>query len=359
MMFGFWNKRNQKAGDNSTNVNVENINVQGLTVSEVREIALDIFKSNFYDLSDSAAKQAVQRAEYLVDKFINKLQEETPENIQNMNDPDMQYTLFTAQQGFARCGEEELGDQLVQLLVDRTNEGSRSLKQIVLNEAISIFPKITKKQLNILTLVFLYRSVNFGPVNSIEAIAEELKKHFNPFFLWVPIGSHEFLHLDYLGCINMDRLPKLKYIDILKEYYPGLFLGGFSQSDFINYYKKHNISMDIIERLLVVTKPCLQDENLLQFDAVKEEVLEVKMASNAIDYDVIQQSKRLYNQNIMDNDRAEHFISEFYPEYQELNRILDSYPMNKVALTPVGVALAYSNLKQTVGVDIDLNAWIQ
>jgi hypothetical protein len=59
----------------------------------------------------------------------------------------MQYAVFTAQREFARSGDDQLGDILVDILVDRTKEPDRSLLQIVLNESLNVAPKLTADQL--------------------------------------------------------------------------------------------------------------------------------------------------------------------------------------------------------------------
>lgn len=51
--------------------------------------------------------------------------------------------LFSAQKEHARIGDEDLGDLLVQLLVDRTKVRDRNLVQIALNESLEVAPKLT------------------------------------------------------------------------------------------------------------------------------------------------------------------------------------------------------------------------
>lgn len=48
-------KQVQKSGAHSTNTQAEVINVsQGMSFTEVRQVAMDVFKSNFYDLAGEA-----------------------------------------------------------------------------------------------------------------------------------------------------------------------------------------------------------------------------------------------------------------------------------------------------------------
>ena len=54
---------------------------------------------------------------------LSKLQREHPAGLEKSYDPDFQYALFTVQKEYARNGDKDLGDLLVDLLV---TEASRS-----------------------------------------------------------------------------------------------------------------------------------------------------------------------------------------------------------------------------------------
>ena len=61
-------------GKNSINQQAEEIiNSYGLTYSEVKEIALDVFKNNFYQLSTEANQLAFERAKKFIEDYINEL----------------------------------------------------------------------------------------------------------------------------------------------------------------------------------------------------------------------------------------------------------------------------------------------
>ncbi|KAA6340629.1 hypothetical protein EZS27_011518 [termite gut metagenome] len=147
----------QEGGENSTNLQGGTIIVNnGITYQDAKNIALDVFKSNYLELSEKAANTAKTRAEELIDDYIFKLQERTPEAINSMENPGMQYAVFTAQKEYAKTGDKELSDMLVDILVDRATQQERNLKQIVLDESLSIVPKLTSNQLDTLTIIFVF-----------------------------------------------------------------------------------------------------------------------------------------------------------------------------------------------------------
>jgi hypothetical protein len=120
-------KQTQQAGDKSTNIQADKITISyGVSVSEVREIALDVFRANFIELSGEAKDIAAKRAEEVTETFLKKLQEQHAPGLGQAQEPDFQHALFTVQKEYARCGDKELGDLLVDLLVDRTKHQSRT-----------------------------------------------------------------------------------------------------------------------------------------------------------------------------------------------------------------------------------------
>src|SRR5918999_2351247 len=138
----------QEGGRESTNIQAgRDITVsQGPSVEEVREIALDVFHRNFLQLQGLAEDVARGRAEKITNEFLKQLQDRNPAALESSKDPDMQLALFSAQREYARSGDADLEQVLVDLLVDRASEQHPGLRTIVLNEAITAAPKLTEDQ---------------------------------------------------------------------------------------------------------------------------------------------------------------------------------------------------------------------
>ena len=72
---------------------------QGLSVTEVRQIALDLFRANFFELVGDAQNIARQRAEEVTERFLRQLQQEHQDGLKQAQEPDFQYSLLTVQTG--------------------------------------------------------------------------------------------------------------------------------------------------------------------------------------------------------------------------------------------------------------------
>lgn len=104
---------------------------QGLTYTEARSAALDVFRANFYELAGIARDIASQRASELTEQFLTKLQLDNPDALKRASSPDFQAALFTAQKEYAISGDEDLASVLVDLLVARSEQQQRNMLQIV------------------------------------------------------------------------------------------------------------------------------------------------------------------------------------------------------------------------------------
>jgi len=141
--------KKQVGGDESTNYQADQINIQqtGLTYADTRQLFLDLFADNFEKLRKEAAEVAVERATSLVDNLMERMAREAPERIEAARDPAFQLSVYAAQREAVRGGTEDVEKLLIELLMSRTKEQSRSLRQVVMDECVTLGAKISEPQL--------------------------------------------------------------------------------------------------------------------------------------------------------------------------------------------------------------------
>ena len=212
-------KQNIRAGNESTNVQGKDITVNqynGLTYSDVKEVAMDIFKSNFYELGEKAAENARDRAEQITNDYLEKLEKDSPESINNVDDPDVQYAIYTTQMQHARLGNKEISELLVEVLVSRTKIVDETFLRLVLNESLQVIPKLTLRQIDALTFLFLVREARY------EGSLEEYISTVMPFSESLSLESIFYQHLQYTGCISIS-IASSEFNNIVKKNYPDRF----------------------------------------------------------------------------------------------------------------------------------------
>lgn len=349
-------KRNhfeQEGGEDSTNIQAVNY-YGGLTYKDAKDIALDVFESNFHKLSTVAANVASDRAEKIVENYLGKLQQEKPESIENVNDPDIQYALFTAQKEYARSGDENIGDMLVELLVERTKVKERDFKQVVLNEAIEVLPKLNTIQLNILSILFVINYVHFQSLNSIQALKDMLNHYFEPFILETTPSDNQFLHLEYCGCINVERVTTSEFITSFKMNYPGLFSKGFSREVIMQRFDNQltkEIEMKLFTR-------CLHNLSLFQINAINKSDLEYVTKNLNLDSSILSKLNQLFDEDLMTDNQIKDKLRELFPPFAKVNQFWEGTAIKSSRLTTVGIAIAHANLKKKCNFDAGLEIWI-
>jgi len=343
----------QYVNENSTAIQAGgNVTVvtTGLTYSEVRDIAIDVFKGNFYKLAGSAKQTADTRGEEITEMFLSKLQKEYPAGLEKSRDPDFQYALFTVQKEYARNGDKELGDLLVDLLVDRSKQEQRDILQIVLNESLSTAPKLTQSQLAALAVIFLFRyTQNYG-IGSHQMLGEYLDKHAFPFASQVVKNAACYQHLEFSGCGSVG-IGAVALESALSRTYQGLFLNGFDEQEVVN----RGVSIGMDPRFFT---RCLNEASKVQVNALNKGTLDNALEANLVSSEDRAKISALFDVGKMSDAEVRAKCVEIRPYMSGLFDTWSESAMKNFTLTSVGIAIGHANVKRLVGEFANLSIWI-
>ncbi len=347
----------QKTGNNSTSYQAQNIVInQGPSEQQVREIALNVFKDNFIELSDIAKNTARSRAEEITNDFVIKLQKENPDALNKAQDPDFQDALFNVQKEYAKSGDKELGYLLVDLLTDRTRHNQRTIAEIVLSESIKTAPKLTEDQLAALATIFFFRySKNKGITNQ-DNLGQFWDKHIQHFLEKLSKNNSCYTHLQFTACgsLGPSITPNLSLENIMKENYQGLFLKGFDQQEITS---KEIILSEKDFKIFFI--PCLNDNQKLQVNALDKQTLEEKLKFHNIAEENKTKINSLFELNKMSEEEIKAKCINIRPYMNKLFDIYDDTGMRNFNLTSVGIAIGHANIKRLIaGKFADLSIWI-
>lgn len=342
----------QEGGDSSTNFQGQSIIVnQGITYEDAKNIAIDVFKANFLELSQKAIVTATERAEKLIDDFLARLKEKEPDALNSMEDPGMQYALFTAQKEFAKTGDQELADMLIDILVDRASQKERTLKQIVLDESLKIVPKLTSSQIDTLSIIFVLKYSRNNLINSIPSLKKYLETNIAPF---IPLLSKElslYQHLEFAGCASIS-LATSSIEEILLDSYKGMFCKGFTKEDF----EYTEISLEKYPGLVT---SCLHDAAKFQLALLDDEALITIGKALHIEEGEMNKLTSFMNLYQMTPIEVKEFLNRECEFMAALFEIWDTSSIKNMTITSVGIAIATANLRRKTGVPIDLGIWIK
>jgi hypothetical protein len=342
-------KQEQRSGDNSTNIQAQSIVVtHGLSLAEARQVAMDVFRANFYELAGKARDTARSRGEHITERIFAKLQDENPAGIAKAEDPDFQNALFTVQKEFARSGDEDLGELLVDLLVDRSKREHRDILQIVLNESLNTAPKLTNDQLAVLAVMFFFRYTQNLSVGTLTKLAEHLDRHISPFTRNLNRNDSCYQHLEFTGCGSVS-LGQIRLETIFAQIYKGLFVIGFDK----NEIESRGIAAD--SPFIV---PCLNDPNKLQVRAINKDGLQQSLTKQNVDDQLSGKLLTLFDAQGHSEPQIREKIVGLRPYMAEVFDAWDESPMRSFNLTSVGIAIGHANIKRIVGEFSNLSIWI-
>jgi hypothetical protein len=321
----------------------------GTSAAEVRQIALDMARLTFFELSGTARETLSARVEEITDKVISKLEREYPEGLRKAIDPDFQYAFLTVQKQYGRTGDKDLGELLVELLVDRSKHDQRDILQIVLNESMEVAPKLTASQLSVLALIFLFRYSKDNGLSSNEKLGEYFDAYISPFVDLLVKNSATYQHLEFAGCGSIG--PKGRGLDhALVFYYPGLFSKGFELREAESVL--HILGKDF---LMV----CINDSSKLQIKCLDDEQLKGIIDHTGVEGEQRALINSLYSKNRMDAQEVRKKCVALRPYMETVFSCWDDSDMGGFTLTSVGMAIGHANIKKAIGREFaDLSIWI-
>lgn len=350
------NKQYQKGGTGSVSIQAgKDISIKyGINYEDAKKIAKDVFEENFIQLQNIAKKVAFERASALIEDFLRELKKRSSESVQVLQEPDMQYQLFFAQKEYARSGDENLSEILVDLLVERAKEYEHSILQIVLNEAISTVPKLLPTHLDILSIVFLIKYTQLSNISDLSTLKKFLNLHTH-FVKNISTNATVYRHLEYANCCTIFRSVggllvsgKKPLIELWKTRYSGLFSNGFTTSEL-----KENLSPTVkISDLPIIT--CKKNPDKLQFDLMSVD----EFNKIGLDSETTKKIIALHNSHLISDEDARELILSWVPDLENLLDIWHKSDLYNMSLTSVGIALANANIRRKTNEEFDLGIWI-
>jgi len=346
-------KQTQKTGDNSINVQAENITIEqkGLTYAEVKDIALDVFKANFYHLVGVAEETVKKRAEEITEQFINELKQRNPDGLKQAEDPDFQYSLFSIQKDYAKTGDQELGNLLVDILVERSKEKQRNILQIVLNESLKVAPKLTKDQLSALSIIFILKYTRFLGMNSLDGLKFYVENRLSPFIHELTESETCYQHLSFAGC-GAISIGSVKIGKIFREHYPGIFSKGFSKEEI----EKQKFEFESSVKAFV---PCLHANDLSQVNAMDEDAIRNGAQFSLVGENGKNKLVSLLKDKAMSENEIEDYLKTNFKPMDNLLKIWNKTSMKNMSLSSVGIAIGHANSRRVTGDNSHLSIWIK
>lgn len=354
-MFGRHRKEmKQEGGRESSNLQAgrDVIVVQGFSPAEVRDIVRDAIAANVMEMRALAAEVAQDRIDRFSDMLIDRLAQEDGQLVAAISDPDVQYAVVQAGVGYARTGDEDMAGVLVDLLADRARVETRSLLAVVIDDAVTVAPRLTDGEIAALTVYWrLAHTVN-NAVTSLDALESWIRTELSPLVPYLPMGQASYLHLQALGCAVV-QITEVDFRIPWVNTYGGLFTDGFAAEELPEAVQEAARHPEAVQLLI----PALRDKNRWQINAMNSAAIE-KLHGDKLGPDLVPEVKALLESRLMDEERIAKVLETIDPAMGRLREIWKSTPLKSLRLSAVGMAVAHANWRYLTGATAPLSIWI-
>jgi hypothetical protein len=216
------NNQNQKAGDNSQQLQADKM-IVNIGIDEKR--AREIYQEMNVQLRSDYSQEALTIANTRVAEFENKLlpkMEAVDGALEAFADPSFQLLLVEAQKTAAATERPADYDLLAELLIHRFQKGGNRIIRAGINRAVEIVDEISDDAL--LGLTVFHSVSNFFPASGdIHQGLNVLNELFGKIiYNTLPTGNEWLDHLDILDAIRVNSIGNLKKIN---QYYSEVLAG--------------------------------------------------------------------------------------------------------------------------------------
>lgn len=356
-------RQSQKGGDNSTNIQTEQMIVQ-IGIDEKR--AREIYQEMNLQLKKDYTAEALSIANSRVTEFENRLMpkmENVEGALESFADPSFQLLLVEAQKTAAATERPADYDLLSELLIHRFQKGKDRIVRAGISRAVEIVDEIADDALLGLTA---FHTVNtFFPVTGdINQGLDVLDELFGKVLYGkLPIGRDWLDHLDILNAVRLSSFGGLKKIE---EYYPEQLSGytdaGIAKNseDFVkakeivkanelpeNILIDHALNHEFV-RIPVSARNQIDSINLIQRFIHEGQVVTKHVALSEKQKEAINSVYDLYDKNVNVKTENIRVFMESWDKRANLNALKNWWNNLNIGIqiTSVGRVLAHSNAQR-------------
>ncbi len=344
----------QEGGDNSTNIQVKGDYNCGLSYSDARQVALDVFKANYYELSKEAMETVNSRLTLITDNIIKKVYTELTDKVERLKEPSIQSSIYEVQKEYVKTGDDILGSQLTNILIERIKSTDRTLRQIVLDEAIRVLPKLTNEQIDTLTfslsLIYLCRVPDIANIVALKSL---ISSEITP-FCHASVNKTDITHLQSCGCLTL--MPEtnkfIEYQDLLGKVYSGLFNKGFTEQE-----AKDNFLNDFVN-IQKILLHCQHDFSKYQFNGMDEYILKQLFEQHNIEITLRDKIIAFNASKKMSNNEIKQFVINNISNGNDIFTLWDNSNIRSNSLTPTGKVIALINFNIRTNKKYPIDDWL-
>jgi hypothetical protein len=245
-------KKTQTSGDNSTNLQAENITVNtGLSYTETKNIFCELLQLNLPKIQEIAAQEVETRINAMLEQWKVSF-EKNKDNIDPLRftDPLIQYEMHAIAIDVARRGEKSNIELLCELLSMVLTKDCPDLIELISIEARRVLPMLNKKHIASLSLEILANeaTINSSPTN-LNSILGEILNHISE------ANNITQGDLQYIACTHVVESRSMSLLNVVPNLVKSVDELKDKSPKEINLFCDKNKLFNI-KQLLIITEKC-------------------------------------------------------------------------------------------------------
>ena len=344
----------QESGDNSQNIQISGNVHYGITVSDAFEISRNVVKQELSMYTREALTTAEERFKTIANKVVDQINVENPNLFPKFKDPAIQVALNETYKKYIETGDDELGDNLINMLIDRLEIENRNTKQFIIDDARIVLPKLSNANISFLALqVFSLLNIPTNNNNDYKTAIDKLKKITEGA---ATISNLDIMYLKQAGCaIGVPMIHVNRNIaDSLLNTYEYYFSMGITLDAFNELATKHHLNqsnnINSFGRLISLIDMFPNNFVGLRFSSRKR-FEDIFLANNLPEFkNLFEEFISLQNKANINDVRAYHLSID--PRWANIFTLWEKEIITTLSIMPVGLYIGSIYLGRTLGIKI-------
>lgn len=347
-------KMQQTAGDNSQQIQGQNVYV-GMTYEQIKDLCLTLIQSELAIYKQKANEEAIRRFNAIMEKLLDALSRIDDCARSRFQEPAIQFAVNETFKEYIRSGSEELGDGLIDLMIERIQTEEHSTKQSLVDEARQILPKLSVSTLSLITILTFSRLIIPREKN---VFVEMLRKLSPVIGNLNGIGSIDIAYLEQIGCGQSIAFFSggNDFETTMKNNYDMLFRQPISIDKFNAFMASHGFNRGDDHTMIMAILPLM--DTIGRQMAFKQTTIRQEQVVGVMK-DKIFNALELLKQEMQPSNDSEvrQFFCNIDHNWSTVSEIFKRDDLKKFILSPVGLYIGSRKLSRIFGEDIPMTVF--
>lgn len=326
---------------------------QGINSDEVRALCLDLVQKEIALYKQQAAEESHRRFESLMDKFLDLLSKIDESKRQKLQEPAIQFAVNETFKEYIKSGEEELGDGLLDLMIERMEVDEHTTKQSLIDEARQILPKLSANTISLISIITF--SELLIPRSNYDFV--ELLHNLSPLISRLrSVNSIDVAYLEQVGCgqsfsfFNTGKTFEQR----MQSIYNLLFLHPYTIEQYNTFMTQHGYNqgeMSFVARTIMSLMEIKGQKMQFKINAYREELFLEEKRHEMIDAMTL----LIKDMTQFSEDEVKQFFVEIDVNWVVVSELFKRGDVKNFVLSPVGLYIGSRKLSKLFGKDIPLS----